>query len=202
MGIASRWGRARTAVVASGALASGLMLALGAAPAGASTTPHATSVSYTCGDSITSTKFTSPISITATPTKTVAPGKTTSLTGFQVSVTIPESVVSEAESFGITWVDGTIKTFDINATDAKTAAVNAAGKGITLPKTTLPKPAKAVSMKVPAKAITVGTWTAKAKGTMTYSSGNLDFTLNDSLGVAVTVTCTAAKNTIGKTTVS
>jgi hypothetical protein len=193
MRITSRWGRASTTAVAAGALASGLVLALGAAPAGAAArvAPHATKATYNCSASVlgTTKSFTGSVTIAATAPAKVAPGGKVSLSAFQATIAVPASFVNEAISLGVTSVSGKISAFTINATLAKVAGLNAAGKGIAIPTTKLVKN-QALNIKVPTKPATVGTWTAGTKaGTMDFNTGNAAMTLDTSLA-DVTVTCT------------
>jgi hypothetical protein len=169
---------------------------LNVAPAGASV-----SATYACSTSGGS--FVSPVTINATAPKAAAPGKPVTLTSVQYKVTVPGSLVTEMENSGITWIAGTVKTLDINATDAKVTTVNVAGKGIAIPMTNLPKPAANVTFHLPAKPVTIGPWVAKAKGTMTFTDGTIADTLTDNLAVTIPVTCTAKPvATLAKTTVS
>lgn len=208
--ITTRWGRARTWAVAGAGAATGLVLAIGAGPAGA-VAPRATvSATYACTTTVLgqTETFTSPIKITgSTPAGPVAPGALVKMTGFYSKVTIPKTLVAKAESYGVTWISGKITTWTINATHATAKSKNAAGStGIAIPKRTLPKPAAAVTIRVPGGTATrtVGPWTAAAgAGTMTFTDGTLKFTLNDNLGVSLTVTCNPHPAvTISKTTVS
>jgi hypothetical protein len=208
--ITTRWGRARTWAVAGAGAATGLVLVLGAAPAGA-VAPRATvSATYACTTTVLgqTETFTSPISITGkTVAGPVAPGTLVKMTGFYSKVTIPQSLVAKAESYGVTWVSGKITSWSINASHATTKTKNAAGStGLAIPQTNLPNPAAAVTIRVPSGTTTktVGPWTAAAgAGTMVFTDGTLKFTLNDNLGVSLSVTCSPHPAiTISKTTVS
>ena len=188
--ITTRWGRARIWAVAAAGASTGLVLAAGAGPAGAVAPRVTVNATYSCTATVLGSAhtFTSPISIASVAPAKVAPGAAVKLTGFQSKVTIPASLVSTAESYGVTYVSASGFTWYIHATDAKVANVNA-GVGLSIPKTNLPKPAKNVTVAVPAVAKTVGTWTAGTAGTMTFTDSTLKFTLNDNLGVAVPVSC-------------
>jgi hypothetical protein len=203
MASTSRWVRARTwAVVAVGA-ASALPLVFGAAPAGAAT-GRKVSVTYSCTASVPivgNETFSSPIAVSGKTPASVAPGGAVKMTGFQSSVTISSSFVNEAISYGITSISGKITTFDILATDAKSATVNAAKKAITIPSTKLVEN-EALTLTLPKTAITIGSWTASKKGKMTFTSGKVAFSLVTSLAT-VPVSCTASKPpAISTTTVS
>ncbi|HEV2361935.1 MAG TPA: DUF6801 domain-containing protein [Acidimicrobiales bacterium] len=206
MSTTSRWVRASRWAVTGGVFASGLLFGLGTPAANASTAPRTVSATYSCSTVVLGSThtFVSPIAISGKTPTSVAPGAKVSMTGFQAKVTIPSSLVSTAESYGVTYFNGNIKTWYVNATDSKNKSVNAAGTGITIPKTNLPKPAANVTITVPAAAKTIGTWTAgTTAGAMTFTDGGLIFTLNDNLGVALTVTCSPKPAaTISKTTVT
>ena len=136
-----------------------------------------------------------------TPAK-AASMTTVKMTGFQAEITIPASLIQVLEQSGMTWISGSAFTFDINASDAVTKSKNA-GTGLSIPKTSLAKPAANFTFTVPATAKTVGPWTAAAKGTMVFTDGKLKFTLNDNLGSAVPVSCSPKPAvTLSKTTVS
>jgi hypothetical protein len=204
--ISTRWGRARTFAVAGAAAATGLVLAVGAGPAGAAAprTVHSVATTYSCSATVLGSAhtFTSSITLSGTvPASVAAPGDKVSMTGFQSKVTIPASLVSTAETYGVTWVSAGGFVWYIRATDAKVAPVNA-GSGLSIPQTTLPKPAANVTVTVPKTAKTVGPWTSSAKGTMVFTDGILKFTLNDNLGLSVPISCTPKPAvTLGKTTV-
>jgi hypothetical protein len=206
MGITSRWGRARTLAVAGAAVASGLLLVAGAAPAGASVAPHVAG-KYACSATIPvvgKKSWSGTITVTGTAPKTAAPGAKVSLSGWQVVVTIPKSLVDEAAQYASS-IGGKLATFTINASDSKVKGVNAAGKGIAIPTTKITTSSGNLTFKLPAKAITVSGWTASSKGTMTFSTGNavLDLTADTIIGdESVTATCVATPATIAKTSVS
>jgi hypothetical protein len=209
MGITSRWGRARTVAVAGGAVASGMLLLAGAAPAGASASTVAPKVvaKYACSAKIPvigTKSWSGTITVLGASTKTVAPGGAVSIAGWQAQVTIPKALVDEAGAYASS-IGGKLATFTINATDAKVKGVNAAGKGITVPTVKISKTSPALTFKIPATPTTVKGWTAGTKGSMVFSTGNavLDLTADTIIGnEAVTVTCIATPATLSTTTVS
>lgn len=205
--ITTRWGRARTWAVAGTGAATGLVLAISAGPAGAvapRTIQRSVSATYSCTATIFGSphSFTSPISMSGKTPTTVKPGVKVSMTGFQSKVTIPKSLVQTAESDGVTSISASAFTWDLKATDAKVATVNA-GPGISLASTPLPNPAANLVVTLPKAAKTVSGWVAVKAGTMTITDSTLKFTLNDNFNVAVPVSCTPHPAvTLAKTTVS
>jgi len=111
------------------------------------------------------------------------------MTGFQISVTIPASVVNELIGKGVTPVTMEATVLDINASDAKTKTVNAAKKPFQFGPVTLQKNTPAVFI-LPPDPITIGTWTALKTGTMTFTTGNAKLVLTSSK-TTVNVTCNA-----------
>jgi hypothetical protein len=209
MGITSRWGRARTVAVAGGAVASGLLLLAGAAPAGASASAVSPRVvaKYSCSATIPvvgKKSWAGTITVLGTATKTVAPGGAVSVSGWQAQVTIPKSLVDEAGAYASS-IGGKLTTFNISATDSKTKTINAAGKGITIPTTKISKTSPALTFKLPATPTTVKGWTAVSKGTMTFTTGNavLNLTAATIIGnESVVATCIATPATLTTTSVS
>jgi hypothetical protein len=173
-GAASDWRRARRWTTAGVGTAIGLLLALGAAPASANVTD-----TYTFTDTVLreTETFAQAVTIDGSTPASVAADGTVSMTGFQFHFTIPAAMVNQWLKYGGRSISGTCKTIDINATDAKTATVNAAGPdGIAISRINLQEN-KAVTITVPASADTEGTWTASKKGTMRFDTGDIDFTL-------------------------
>src|SRR5579871_3410586 len=177
-----------SAIVAACGLA-GLLLATGAAPAGASA-ESVSAAKYSCTNPVSGTQiFTA--AIHADPSATsYKPGATTvSLTGFQVSLTIPASLISLAETFGVSSVTGQVTTFDLAGTNVTPTLRNVA-KGFTVPSTKLPKPAKAITVKFPTAPVTIKGWKAGTKaGTMTFRTGAVVLSIGDNIGDLLTVTC-------------
>jgi hypothetical protein len=196
--------------VAGAAVASGLLVTVGAAmPAGAaaaSVAPHVVA-KYACSASIPGVgaeKWAGTITVLGTVPKTAAPGAAISLAGWQAQVSIPKSLVDEAGKYASS-IGGKLATFTINASDSKVKGINAAGKGITIPTTKISSTSGALLFKLPATAITVKGWTASAKGTMTFTTGNaqLDLSAATIIGpVSVVATCIATPATIGSVSVS
>jgi hypothetical protein len=163
------------------------------------------SATYSCAVPVLSAKpFTVPVQISGYVTKHNPARQPVKLTGVQYTVTVPGSLVALAEMKGFTWIAGTAKTMDINATDAVPTTVNAAGSGIAVPKTNLPKPPSIITVKLPGSGGTVTGWTAgSTPGQMVFTDGNLDLALTDNLGKTIAVTCAAKPPvTIASTTVS
>jgi hypothetical protein len=191
------------ALVLAGALVGAVACSgLAATPAGA-VVPRTASVNYNCKTSFGTLTF--PVSVTGTTPKTVAPGAKVSMTGTQVKVTIPAADVNLVMLLGTT-ASGSAKTLDVNSTDATTTTINAAGTaGIKFGPYKLVKNT-ALVIALPAKGMTVGTWTAKSKGTMTFTPSSAVLSITISGGKSPTTstdTCAPAKAaTIATTTVS
>jgi hypothetical protein len=173
-----------------------------ASPAGAVGTRTA-SLNYSCTTSFGTLTF--PVSVTGTTPKTVTPGTKVSMTGTQVKVTIPAADVNLVLLLG-NMASGSAKTLDVNSTDATSTTVNAAGTaGIKFGPYKLVKNT-ALVIALPAKGMTVGTWTAKAKGTMTFTPSTAVLSITVSGGSSAhtsTDTCKPAKSaTISTTSVS
>lgn len=163
---ATPWSRARSfalAVAGTGAL---LGLAVVAAPAGAAA-PRVASLNYTCKTILGNQTF--PVTVTGATPKSVAPNAAVSMTGTQVSVTIPAALVTAVLDLHLgSTVSGHATTLDVNSSDAKSPTVNAAKTPIPFGPLTLVA-GHALVLRLPAKGLTVGTWAAKAKGTMIFT---------------------------------
>lgn len=191
-----------------GVLVGGALAGPGYALASHGTAPHAAAprvtATYSCKATVLGSPhtFASPSRMAGKTPVTVAPGAVVKMTGFQAQVTIPSAIVALFEKSGMTWISGSSVTLDLNASDAKTATVNA-GKGLAIPQTSLPKPAANVTIALPTTAKTVGSWTPVAAGTMTFTDGIIKTALNDNVGKTVPVSCTPKPAvTLSKTTVS
>jgi len=125
-----------------------------------------------------------------------------SMRHFQSKLTLPEGFIALLQAAGATWISWSVSPWYISATDATPKSLTV-GKGLSIPKTTLPKPAASMTFTLPASSKTVGPWHAVSKGTMTFTDGRLKFTLNDNLGVAVPANCSPKPAvTMSATTVS
>lgn len=167
-------------------VSAGLLLAATALPAAASVP-----ATYVCTTNVTGPQ-TFKASIHAVPSaSSYKPGAAVSLSGFQVVLTIPSSLVSLVESFGITSVSGVVTTFTVATTDAAPASLNVAGKGFAVPTTKLPKVPSSVSVKFPAQPATIKGWKAgTVPGTITFRTGQVVLTVSDNLGDTLPVICT------------
>jgi len=186
--------------LAGSAVAGTLALAAGAAPAGAAVPKTAVKATYSCSATALGKTYTyaGSISVSGTTPAKAAPKSAVSMTGWQVVVAIPASIVNEVYKYTHT-ISGTLTTFDIVSTD-NAGTVNAAAPGIKTGTITL-KPNTALSIKLPGTAKTVGKWTAGPSGTMTFSTGKVAIALSV-LGVNVPVTCSPKPAAvISKTTV-
>ena len=183
MGATSCWRRPRTWPVAGVGAAIALVLALGAAPARADV-----GATYIITATFPTGKQSLPCTFTIkgqTPTSIAAPGDKVTMTGFQFAITLPPSFVNSIINAGGRMISGKVTVFNISATDAKVATVNAAGSGgIPIPLTTL-VPNTSVTFKLPANAIPVGTWTASQTGIMSFNAGNIAFTIATRRGVNI-----------------
>ncbi len=168
--------------------------AVGGLPSGA-VAPAPVSVSYTCSLPGLGS-YTGAVNVAANIPATVKLKGKVTLTGVQMSVTVPASLVNEAISFGLTKVSGTVTTADITATDATVPTVNA---------TATPKafgPVKLVAnqpltVKFPKSPARVGTWSPAGPGTMTFSTGDVAIS-----AFGQTVSCSpAGADVLGSTTV-
>lgn len=198
MGSMTRRTRARRLVLvaaASGAVAG----TLGATSAGASVRPFQVTAPYSCkgsalGESYT---FSGSNTVSGTTPTTVTPGTSVSMTEFQAVISVPSSIVNEILQYAGA-ISGTVKTYDISATDAKTAKVNVAGSGIAIPKTTLTEN-QPLNIEVPLSPAAVGPWVAKSKGTMKFKTGATATTLSVA-GISVSISCTPNPATVISTT--
>lgn len=138
-----------------------------AGSAGATTT----SVAYNCNVPIVGT-ISGSVNVSASSPAVVPLKSKVSLTGVQVSLTIPASYVNDLISYGITKVSGKATKADITATDAKVATVNAAKHAVTIGPYTLVEN-QPLTVTVPAEPRTVGTWAPAAAGTMQFSAGTV-----------------------------
>ncbi len=174
---------ARVAVAGSVALVSAGALALaGAAPASAAglsgTVPYNCNIANLIHETID-------IGVNATAASSVGPGGTITLTGVQSTTVIPSSLVDTLISaLKITSIAGTVTTFDLNATNATPATINAASTP--LPFSVTVHEGQNASITVPSAPETVGPFTAASSGTVTIVPGEVLLATKDG-----SVTCTA-----------
>lgn len=183
-----------------GSVAVSLVLATDGPAAAAS--PRTVSAKYSCTASVpgSTLSYSGSIQFSGSTPTTVVPGGTVAMSGFQVHVTIPGTLVDEALKFGDA-ISGTGTVIDVNATDAVKKTVNAAGKGIVIPTTKLVAN-KAITVSLPAKAISVGSWTASASGVMKFKTGKVVLAMMAGTS-KVSLTCSAKPPaTINTTAVS
>lgn len=131
-----------------------------------------------------------PITVTGTAPASVPLGTRVKLSGFQVEITVPASIVNQVLKYADA-LSGRLTTFDVKATDATSATVNVAGKGIAIPTSKLTKNTP-LTLVLPAKPATVGSWKPAKVGAMHFSTGALDFTIDVKVQgqtFPVTVTC-------------
>jgi hypothetical protein len=171
-------------------------------PAGAATHLVLATVKapYSCNSPIGSVS--APVTVSGTTPATAAAGAAVKMTGYQVKVHIPAADVNRV--IGLTHAKsakGTVTTLDVRATDAKTAIVNAAKKPISFGPVALVMN-KALTLSVPAKPATIGSWISQSSGKMTFSPGAMVLTI-DVGAFAVKATCKpSSTETLSTTTVS
>ena len=188
MGSSLRWARARRWALAGSAVAGSLAIAAGAAPAGATIQKASVKATYACtATALGKTyNYTGSITVAGTVPASVPVGSAVSMTGWQITVTIPASIVNQVYPYTHT-LSGTLKTFNIASTNTA-HTVNAAGTlGIKFGPITLTQN-QAKTIKLPATPKTIGKWTAGTTGTMYFKTGKVAITLSV-LGVSVPVTC-------------
>lgn len=145
--------------------------------------------------------FTFSAGVSGTTPANIQHGSAVKMTGFQVSVTVPASIVNRLISLGIHSVTMNTSLVDINATDASPKTVNAANPPISYGPVALHQNKPAIFL-LPASPITIGPWTAKTVGTMLFKTGNVTVVVSDS-SFSLTLTCKPGPAvTISKTTVS
>ncbi len=161
--------------------------------------PHNASTSYSCRSAYLG-RPSLPVAVTGnTPTSVSTPFAEVSMSGFQVSVTIPASAVDKAMSKGATAVTATVRMIDINASDARVKTMNVTNTPITVGPITLVT-GQAVVVTVPASPTTTGTSAAKKTGTMTFTTGNAIIFLSFSSAGSTTLACKATPPAVISTT--
>jgi hypothetical protein len=197
--VPARRRRALAAVLA-GAGATSALLGFTAAPAVAAS-PHV-AATYKCSIPGVGT-VTSSATVVGKSPASVKPGAKVSMTGYQTTVSIPGSALDTAYSYGVRTITAKVTVLYINSTDAKSRSVNVAKTPISFKTVTLRASNNPpLTLHVPAKPATEGTWTASSKGTMTFSTGSSTISLATNLGT-FTATCSPSPAaTISKTTVT
>jgi hypothetical protein len=161
---------------------------------------HSVEVSYQCTSSAGS--LASPVKISGSTPATVTPGAFVDLTGAQFTVTLPATMVDDIiQSTGASSASGVATTLDFNSTDAEAATVNAASTPIPFGPVGLSS-GNALVITFPSSGLTVGSWTAFDKGTMSFSAGEAAFTISVT-GYSATASCEPTRTvTISRTSVS
>lgn len=170
--------------------------------AGATVQRATTTGTYTCTGSALGQSFTytGTVAISGTFPASVKPSTAFTMTGFQTKVTIPAATVNQILAYTST-ISGRVSTFDIKASSG-TTTVNAAGKGISIPTTTLHSNTP-LTLTLPKAPVTVtGFKSGPSAGTITFSTGKIGITISV-LGISVSVSCTPKPvATLGHTTVT
>lgn len=158
-------------------------------------------VPYTCTFPIAPKEAWSAL-VSGTTPSSVTPHTAVSMTGVQFSVTIPSNVVDLLIKKDYKAVTMEATALDVKSTDATPKTVNAAYPPISYGPVTLYENTGAV-FPLPQNPITIGTWTARRKGTMTFTAGSAKLVLTGSGSKQkADVTCTASKTVINTTAVS
>ena len=157
-------------------------------------------VPYSCNSAIGSVS--APVTIAGTTPATAAALSAVTMSGYQVKVHVPAADVNKVISLThAKSAKGTVTTLDVKSSDAKPATVNAAKKPISFGPVALVMN-KALTISVPAKPTTIGSWVAQTAGTMTFSPAGMVLTI-DVGTFAVKATCKPTSTvTLSSTTVS
>jgi hypothetical protein len=192
--------RRALAAVLAGIGAASALLAVAAVPAGAAQ-PRVTA-SYSCSIPAVGT-VTATATVAGKSPASAAPGAKVSVSRYQSTVAIPGSALDTAYSYGVRWITAKVTKLYINATDAKSRSVNVAKTPITFSKVTLKASNNPpLTLHIPSKPATEGSWTASAKGIMNFSTGSASISLGSNLGT-FTATCSPSPAaTISKTSVT
>jgi hypothetical protein len=161
------------AVLALGGL-TGLPAVVTAQPAGAfdagTATPYFCSISL---DGQTQT-FSSLGTISATTTQdSYTKGEIAKLSDLHLSLPIPQAIVQQWDALDLDWIAGTVSTFLIEDPHAQTSIEDVAGNGISIPRRSLPNPARDITLTAPGSPTTAGHWKVAKKGTMDFYDGNI-----------------------------
>lgn len=155
-----------------------------ASPAGAAVSTA--TINYACTFPILGAE-TLAVTITETAPSSVTPGQSFSLTDVQSTTVLPSSLVSTLTLLGSS-VSGTVTTFDVDATNATPATLNAAATPISFGPVTLTS-GDSATIVAPSTPETVGPFTAGSSGTIAITPGDLDMTTVLG-GNSYAVTCT------------
>lgn len=132
---------------------------------------------------------------------TVAPNAAVSMKLFQAVVTLPSQFVATLASNGVKSAAASATLIDMNASDTKSATIDAAATAIPASAVAIAAN-KTASFSFPAAGKTIGPWTASKAGTINFSPGTVDYTVTTSRG-AFPFTCTPDPPiTLTNTTVS
>lgn len=162
-------------------------LGVGSDPAGALAVPPLNTYTSDCN---VLGIITFPVTVTtfvAVPDGTSAGGNV-ALHAFRSTVSVPASFVDLGIALlGLTSLSGQLTAVDINATNTTNGSVNAIPTPMPFSATlTEGQPA---TFTLPSKPATVGPWTAGSSGTITYTPGEIDFSVN-ALGLSIPIVCT------------
>jgi hypothetical protein len=130
-------------------------------------------------------------------------GGTVVMSGFQATLTIPGSVLDQLYQAGVHSLTAGVSAFDISATDATDPTVNVVNKLVKVGHLTLKASDNAtLTIDIPRKAATVGSWVASQAGTMTFTPGSATVEFKAKAG-SLSAQCTpTAPTAISTTTVS
>jgi len=116
------------------------------------------------------------------------PGASVDLHAFLSTVSIPASFVDLGiQILGLTSLSGQISTVDIDATNTTAGTVNATPTPI--PFSVQLTEGQPASFQFPSTPATVGPWTAGPSGTITYTPGAIELSVN-ALGLSIPLACT------------
>ena len=133
----------------------------------------------------------------------VSVGATVVMSGFQATLTIPGSVLDELYQAGVHSLTAGVSAFDITSTDATVPTENVVKKLVKVGHLTLQASDNAtLTIHIPRKAATVGSWVASQAGTMTFTPGSATVEFKAKAG-SLSAQCTpSAPTPISSTTVS
>lgn len=171
------------------------------AGAGVQRLSPAITAKYRCSSNVGGSATASATVVGKTPKSVSKPRTAVRMTGFQSIVSIPGSVFDKAYQAGVRSFSGKITKFDITATDATKAVVNVAKTPFKFgPIKLLPKNNPPATIKLPKNPATIGPWTAKAKGTMSFRTGTTVLVLTAPGLGSITAVCAPAPAALLSTT--
>jgi hypothetical protein len=181
---------------AAGVAAASILLVIVPGVAGAGTGDSAlhpyVTAHYRCNAGIAGSITTSSVVNGKTPS-TAKVGERVHMTGFQSTVSIPGSIFDKAYRAGVRTFSGKVSTLDITAADARNRVVNVAKTPFKFgPIKLLARNNPSLTVHIPTTPRTIGPWTAKAKGTMTFRTGTNVIVLTASGLGSVTAVCSPA----------